>query len=119
MLRLFVPFRFASPKSFPKERTSMLNGYTNKAPLLWRGVGVRRNDAYIYPINTIQIMKRFYPIITAFILAFAVSKVKAQSVNGGFSALIQSGPADATKLVNAYGEPLFKGIGVGLNSGWY
>ncbi len=32
--------------------------------------------------------------------------------------LFQSGPADATKLVNAYINPLFKGLGVGLNSGW-
>ena len=64
-------------------------------------------------------MKRFYPILSAFILVLAASKVKAQTGSGGFSALIQSGPADATKLVNAYGEPLFKGIGVGLNSGWY
>lgn len=32
--------------------------------------------------------------------------------------LFQSGPADATKLVGAYFSPLFKGLGVGLNSGW-
>lgn len=29
-----------------------------------------------------------------------------------------SGPADAEKLLNAYISPLFKGLGVGLNSGW-
>ncbi|MVN20882.1 DUF6588 family protein [Mucilaginibacter arboris] len=34
------------------------------------------------------------------------------------SALIKSGPADATKLANAYLEPLFKGFGTGINSGW-
>lgn len=34
------------------------------------------------------------------------------------SALIKSGPADATKLAQAYLKPLFKGFGVGLNSGW-
>jgi hypothetical protein len=32
--------------------------------------------------------------------------------------LFKSGPTDATKLVNAYFSPLFKGLGVGLNSGW-
>lgn len=32
--------------------------------------------------------------------------------------LFKSGPADATKLVAAYANPLFKGLGVGLNSGW-
>ncbi|MFA6944564.1 MAG: DUF6588 family protein, partial [Pedobacter sp.] len=32
--------------------------------------------------------------------------------------LIKSGPADATKLAQAYLKPLFKGLGVGLNSGW-
>ncbi|OKS85297.1 hypothetical protein RG47T_0741 [Mucilaginibacter polytrichastri] len=41
--------------------------------------------------------------------------VKAQS---GFEQLIKSGPADATKLVDAYGKPLFKGLGLGMNSGW-
>lgn len=34
------------------------------------------------------------------------------------SGLIKSGPADATKLAQAYLKPLFKGFGVGLNSGW-
>jgi len=32
--------------------------------------------------------------------------------------LFKSGPADATQLINAYISPLFKGLGVGLNSGW-
>ncbi len=41
--------------------------------------------------------------------------VSAQSEVGGF---IKSSPADATKLANAYLTPLFKGFGVGLNSGW-
>ena len=36
----------------------------------------------------------------------------------GFNQLIKSSPADATKLVQAFAEPLFKGFGVGLNSGW-
>jgi len=62
-------------------------------------------------------MKTLYTLFAAIALLFATANVFGQG--GSFSALIQSGPADATKLVNAYGEPLFKGIGTGLNSGWY
>ena len=61
-------------------------------------------------------MKKLYILLFAATLLYTAPGAYAQ---GGFSALIKSGPADATKLVNAYGEPLFKGIGVGLNSGWY
>ncbi len=43
------------------------------------------------------------------------TKIQAQDF---VSALVKSGPADATKLANAYLEPLFKGFGYGLNSGW-
>ncbi len=32
--------------------------------------------------------------------------------------LIKGSPADATKLINAYLSPAFKGFGLGLNSGW-
>lgn len=32
--------------------------------------------------------------------------------------LFKGGPEDATKLVSAYINPLFKGLGTGLNSGW-
>lgn len=34
------------------------------------------------------------------------------------NALIKGSPADATKLINAYFGPAFKGFGLGLNSGW-
>ncbi|WP_443946353.1 DUF6588 family protein [Pedobacter sp. AW1-32] len=33
-------------------------------------------------------------------------------------ALFKSGPQDATKLINAYFDPLYKGLGVGLSDGW-
>jgi hypothetical protein len=52
-------------------------------------------------------------LTTLFLLAAGVTK--AQS---GFDQLLKSGPADATKLVDAYGRPLFKGLGLGMNSGW-
>lgn len=32
--------------------------------------------------------------------------------------LFKSGPADATKLINAYFDPLYKGLGAGLTDGW-
>lgn len=56
---------------------------------------------------------KFLVITTFFLLAAGVTK--AQS---GFDQLLKSGPADATKLVDAYGKPLFKGLGLGMNSGW-
>ncbi len=43
------------------------------------------------------------------------TKIQAQDY---ISALVKSGPADATKLANAYLQPLFKGFGTGINSGW-
>jgi hypothetical protein len=58
-------------------------------------------------------MKKLSLLLIAVI--FSVSLSKAQD---SFSGLIKAGPADATKLLNAYAEPLFKGIGEGLNSGW-
>lgn len=39
----------------------------------------------------------------------------AQDEVGG---LVKSSPGDAMKLANAYLNPLFKGFGIGLNSGW-
>ncbi len=42
---------------------------------------------------------------------------KAQAQNG-FDQLIKATPGDATKLINAYSEPLFKELGFGLNTGW-
>src|ERR1700743_1660140 len=66
-------------------------------------------------------MKKLYFLITLVILLSAGFNADAQSSNSsgnGFDQLIRSSPADATKLLGAYAEPLFKGFGVGLNSGW-
>lgn len=60
-------------------------------------------------------MKKLYLPLTAFLLLFATLKASAQN---GFSDIIKVNPADATKLIDAYGQPLFKGFGVGMNSGW-
>ena len=60
-------------------------------------------------------MKKITPILIAIIVIMSTLKVNAQS---GFDQLIKSSPGDATKLIQNFAEPLFKGFGVGLNSGW-
>ena len=60
-------------------------------------------------------MKRILPLITAIVLTFTALHANAQS---GFSDIIKVPPADASKLLDAYAQPLFKGFGAGMNSGW-
>jgi hypothetical protein len=61
-------------------------------------------------------MKRFTPLLIVVIITlFTVLTSSAQSV---FSDLIKADPGDATKLLNAYAGPLFKGFGNGMNSNW-
>ncbi|MDB5015823.1 MAG: hypothetical protein JWQ84_655 [Mucilaginibacter sp.] len=61
-------------------------------------------------------MKKLYLALTTFgLVLFTTLTANAQS---GFSEIIKVSPGDATKLIDAYGQPLFKGIGVGMNSGW-
>jgi len=62
-------------------------------------------------------MRKLYTIAIAALMCTAVSKAYAQS-SDDFSSLIKSNAADANKLFNAYSTPMFKGFGVGLNSGW-
>jgi len=54
-------------------------------------------------------------ILTLTIIGFSFHSF----AQGDVSALIKSGPADAAKLANAYLNPFFKGLGFGMNSGWY
>lgn len=66
-------------------------------------------------------MKKLYSLIIAALLIAPALKTCAQSNSSsddGFSQLIKSSPGDATKLLQAYAEPMFKGFGTGLNSGW-
>lgn len=65
-------------------------------------------------------MKKPYSLFTAVVLCLTVFEASAQnnSGGGGFGDLIKSSPADVTKLVQNYAEPLFKGFGTGLNGGW-
>jgi hypothetical protein len=64
-------------------------------------------------------MKKLYFLIIAALLLTPALKTYAQSSDDdGFSQLIKSSPADATKLLQAYAEPMFRGFGTGLNGGW-
>lgn len=63
-------------------------------------------------------MKKPYPFLTVIILFFTVFTARAQSSGGGFGQLIKASPGDVTKLVQNYVDPLFKGLGTGLNGGW-
>lgn len=60
-------------------------------------------------------MKRIKPLLVIIAILFTAYRSSAQSV---FSGLIKAGPDDASKLLNAYAEPLFKGFGTGMNSNW-
>jgi len=61
-------------------------------------------------------MKKIYIQAAVALSLFAVTKnANAQQEVGN---LFVSGPADATKLINAYFDPLYKGLGVGLSDGW-
>ncbi|HEY8929647.1 MAG TPA: DUF6588 family protein [Mucilaginibacter sp.] len=57
---------------------------------------------------------------TGFYLAaiFAIALCSTVQAQDALSGLIKSAPDDATKLLNAYATPLFKGIGTGANGGW-
>lgn len=58
-------------------------------------------------------MKRIFTLIL--FAAFISMEANAQD---GIGELFKSGPADATKLIQAYAEPFFKGFGTGINGGW-
>jgi hypothetical protein len=60
-------------------------------------------------------MRKFNTLAAIAIVLLMASKANAQN---GFDQLIRSSPSDATKLVQNFAEPLFRGFGIGLNSGW-
>src|ERR1700743_1954499 len=67
-------------------------------------------------------MKKLYSLSLAALLSFVAFTSNAQN-NGnnsgsGFDQLIKSSPQDVTAMMTAFAEPLFRGFGVGLNSGW-
>ncbi|WP_419803389.1 DUF6588 family protein [Mucilaginibacter sp.] len=60
-------------------------------------------------------MKKMYKSLVFGLMLLLSAKIQAQDY---ISALVKSGPGDATKLANAYLQPLFKGFGNGINNGW-
>lgn len=62
-------------------------------------------------------MKKCYSLKALCALFFLVIAQKA-SAQQDVGSLFVGGPADATKLVNAYFDPLYKGLGLGLTDGW-
>ncbi len=60
-------------------------------------------------------MKR---IITLLIVVIGITATLNAKAQNGIDQLIRSSPGDATKLVQSFAEPVFKGFGIGLNSGW-
>jgi hypothetical protein len=71
-----------------------------------------------------MIMKKLSLLLTAALVFVMVLGAKAQNGNdnnnngNGFDQLIKSSPEDATKLIQNFAQPLFTGLGIGLNSGW-
>ena len=64
-------------------------------------------------------MRKIYFIKKLFVFSCILLSASSVFAQSGVGELIKSGPADATKLAQAYLNPLFKGMGVGLNSGWH
>lgn len=60
-------------------------------------------------------MRKLYSFIAAILFTAVSLTANAQD---GFDDLIRSNAADATILFTNYANPLFKGFGTGLNSGW-
>jgi len=61
-------------------------------------------------------MKRsFYTCVFILLILASSTKTKAQD---GFSEILKAAPGDATLLLNAYANPLFRGLGTGINNGW-
>lgn len=63
-------------------------------------------------------MKKILLVSKALLLLCTLFSSLVSMAQSDVSALIKSSPADATKLTQAYLDPFFKGLGVGLNSGW-
>lgn len=53
-----------------------------------------------------------------FITVLSFIAFRAHAQGDGIGQLLKTAPDDATKLVNAFADPLFKGFGTGINNGW-
>jgi len=63
-------------------------------------------------------MKKPVSIFRVIFVLMSVCALQTASAQSSVSGLIKSGPEDAQKLAEAYLNPLFKGFGIGLDSGW-
>lgn len=61
-----------------------------------------------------RIYTKFFLIV---LLSF--SMVNVSKAQFDFDTFLEAGLADANKLLQSYMEPMFQGIGYGINSGWY
>ncbi len=64
-------------------------------------------------------MRNFLKQVLVFTILFIPLSTSLTFAQGDVSELVRSAPGDAAKLSQAYLNPLFKGIGFGLNSGWH
>ncbi|MES2426639.1 MAG: DUF6588 family protein [Bacteroidota bacterium] len=63
-------------------------------------------------------MKKLYYLLFLALLTGVTFNANAQSSDDGISQLFKGSPGDVNKLINAYSNPLFKGLGNSLNGGW-
>ena len=66
-------------------------------------------------IRVMMVMKKYYYLLA---IVFFTGITIAANAQDSFSGLIKSSPEDATKLLNAYALPMFRGLGIDQNSGW-
>ncbi|MFY0592838.1 DUF6588 family protein [Roseivirga sp.] len=62
-------------------------------------------------------MKRFFQVLFAFFLIVGVSKKSYSQID--FDSFLEAGVGDANRLLELYMQPVFEGLGYGMNSGWY
>lgn len=71
-------------------------------------------------LNTMKKLTSLHKGIKLAALAFASLTIHQSSfAQGDVAQLLKAGATDASKLVQAYTTPFFRGFGVGLNGGWY
>src|SRR5690606_4799237 len=67
----------------------------------------------------IKMKKQLQAILFSTLFISLLNSKTEVYAQGDVAEIVRAGAADATKLSQAYLNPLFKGIGFGMNSGWY
>ena len=57
-------------------------------------------------------------ILLFLIILLSLNIFRASAQGDGVAQLLKTAPGDATKLIDAFANPLFKGFGNGINNGW-